>query len=654
MTLYFPKEGYPHLMKQGSVDMTKKTARSLPVVPPYSRGVAVLASASLILLSDMPVSPLTAIPGWEQSAFAQATKAQVLNPRIKVGVRQRFGRQSTDKLTIQALPGDQLTLQFTTGKELQTLTTEKAEFSITSVPLKQPRWEERVVLSIHRSYETAETKANELKALGIPVEIAQPKQWQVWAKRDQYPSAADRILLLDTLKQQGYKNVFLHRRRLRDKPQLSFVTNGYRYNRSIISITSQKQQFQVGEELHYGSLRFQPNTYGTYTLVNKVPTETYLRGVVPYEIGFNAPTTAIEAQTIIARTYALRNLRRFQIDGYELCADTQCQVYKGIAKTDPIVDRAIKATTGQVLTHNNELVDALYSSTTGGVTAAFQEVWEGTPRPYLTAKIDALPREIWDLNTRSLADESNLKAFINLKQGFNEASWRTFRWETETPIAKLNGYLRKFLRQSKHPLANFKTIQKLEVVERSHGGRVQKLQVTTDLGSLILAKDDILRGFEAPNSLLFYVEPRYAIVKPQPSPPVEVSQSSPGSTAPVLSAKPSSESAPAAQPQKILKGYAFIGGGFGHGVGLSQTGSYHLSNLGWSATQILNFYYPGTTVEPLNDSIVFWRRPTLPFVPDQAVPPELKPKSDQGKRLLSHKLPFLKPVQWVFDWLPFL
>lgn len=629
--------------------------------PPISWGwLPLVASVSLIFIGNGVSATATSPPKsngktTSNRVLAQTVNTQPLNPHIKVSVKQRFGRQPTDKLTIQALPGDQLTLQFTTGKELQTLTTDKVEFTITPTPLKQPQWEERVVLSVHRSYETAETKANEFKALGIPVEIAQPDQWQVWAKRDQYATSAARTLLLDTLKQQGHKTVFLHRHLWRQKPQLSFVTNGYRYKRNIVSITSQKQQFRVDEERHFGSLRFQPNTYGTYTLVNKVLTETYLRGVVPYEIGFNAPTTAIEAQTIIARTYALRNLRRFRIDGYELCADTQCQVYKGIAKTDPMVDQAIQATTGQVLTHKNELVDALYSSTTGGVTAAFQEVWEGAPRPYLTAKIDALPQGIWDLNTRSLANESNLKAFINLKQGFNEATWRTFRWETETPMAKLNEHLRQFLRQTKHSLANFKSIQKLEVVERSHGGRVQRLQVTTDLGILELAKDDILRGFEAPNSLLFYVEPRYQDVQPQASPPVKPAPSSPASAPPSNPAQSSPAPAPPSKPQKILKGYAFIGGGFGHGVGLSQTGSYHLSNLGWSATQILNFYYPGTTVQPLNDTIVFWRQPTIPVAPGPSIPNKLpEPKSSQGSRLLSHKIPFLKSFQWIFDWLPFL
>ena len=72
-----------------------------------------------------------------------------------------------------------------------------------------------------------------------------------------------------------------------------------------------KSEKPENARLYAGQLNLQPNAYGTYTLVNKVPLETYLRGVVPYEIGTNAPKAAMEAQAIIARTYALRNLRRF-------------------------------------------------------------------------------------------------------------------------------------------------------------------------------------------------------------------------------------------------------------------------------------------------------------------------------------------------------
>ena len=57
--------------------------------------------------------------------------------------------------------------------------------------------------------------------------------------------------------------------------------------------------------------------------------------------------------------------------------------------------------------------------------------------------------------------------------------------------------------------------------------------------------------------------------------------------------------------QDKVIGYTFIGGGFGHGVGLSQYGSYNLANLGWNEKKILHFYYPGTQVVPLNNSIIF-------------------------------------------------
>jgi SpoIID/LytB domain protein len=58
---------------------------------------------------------------------------------------------------------------------------------------------------------------------------------------------------------------------------------------------------------------------------------------------------------------------------------------------------------------------------------------------------------------------------------------------------------------------------------------------------------------------------------------------------------------------KKLDGYLFVGGGFGHGVGLSQTGSYKLSELGWSSDRILQFYFPGTELKRLSESVAFWQ-----------------------------------------------
>lgn len=506
-----------------------------------------------------------------------------LNPILKIGISQRFGTKPSDRIVLEATPGDQLTLKFKADKAVKTLYTKQVQLEIKPQPLAKPQLEERVVLSTHRSFETAETQAALWRAKGLEVEVAQPESWQVWAKRSRYSSPLLRRLLLYSLQEQGGNNAYLERQILQQVPQASWVVDGYRYSRDNLDITAAKAQIRVNKKLYAGSLSLQPNAYGNYTLVNQVSLETYLRGVVPHEIGIAAPVPAIQAQAIIARTYVLRNLRRFAIDNYELCADTQCQVYQGLEGTVPVVDSAIAATTGQVLTYQNQLVDALYSSTTGGVTAPFQDVWEGSARPYLKAVIDAVPNQVWDLSRYPLGKEQNLRAFIQLRQGFNETGWQQFRWRVESPLPQMNKSLKTYLQASRKPQASFKTIRQVQVIQRSPAGRVLKLKVQTDQGQIELVKDDILRAFEAPNSLLFYLEPLYL------------------------------------PDGRTLKGYAFVGGGLGHGVGLSQTGSYRLGQSGWSAAQILGFYYPGTQLRPLSKSIVFWQEHNLTGPPGRDV-----------------------------------
>ncbi len=314
-------------------------------------------------------------------------------------------------------------------------------------------------------------------------------------------------------------------------------------------------------------MKLQPNAYGNFTLVNLVPLETYLRGVVPYEIGTSAPVKAIEAQTIIARTYALRNLRRFTADNYQLCATIHCQVYKGLVGATRKTDRAIAVTKGLVLTYQNQLVDALYYSTSGGITAPFNDSWNGDSRSYLQAKIDST-KNLWNLSKNSLASESNFRRFMALNNGFNETGIRLFRWNRESSIEDLNRDFRKYLQKIKHPLADFNNIETMEVTERSDSGRILSFTVTTDIGKVVLHKTEVRSALKPALSTLFYVDPIY-------------------------------------DSKAVLTGYKFIGGGFGHGVGLSQRGSYNLARLGWSAARILEFYYPGTTIQTINDRIIF-------------------------------------------------
>ncbi|OCQ94377.1 amidase [Oscillatoriales cyanobacterium USR001] len=519
-----------------------------------------------------------------KSTIAQTPQPPVKEPpkdrNIKIGVVQRFGTKPTDKLTLKATDGSSLTLSFLTPKGIETANTSSVKLEVAMKPLPEPLLDERVILSNHRSFESAEDSANQWRAKGIEVEIAQPERWQVWAKRDVYKTPLLRRLLLESLQAQGNKTAFIDTKVLKEIPQAFWVLNGFRYNRNELKITASNGVIEVTEganptaqitRRYGGNLQLQTNAYGNYTLVNDVSIETYLRGVVPHEIGAFSPYASIEAQAILARTYALRNVRRFAIDNYELCADTNCQVYEGLTQVYPETDRAIAATRGLVITYQNELVDALYSAASGGITASFGDVWQGPERPYLKSVIDA-PGNVWNLSQQSLADEQNLRRFLSLKKGFNEEGSDAFRWREETSLPEMTAFMKRYFQKKQSPLGNFKMIRQVQIVERSPAGRVLKMTVQTDVSKIDIDKDEIRNAFEPPISTLFYIDP-------------------------VLN------------PDKTIKGYVFVGGGFGHGVGMSQTGSYNLAKLGWSSDRIISFYFPGTQLVPLDESIVFWRQP---------------------------------------------
>lgn len=578
----------PHAMQNSPTSQT-------PTRRWHATPLAGAVAAAICLVSAAP-KPAIAQPAYQE-------------PILEVGIVQRFGTESSDKMTIEPMSGDRLTLRFETNGQTETVTTSgQVKIEVVQQPLPEPQVVERVVLSTHRSFESAEDSANQWRSRGIEVELAQPRQWQVWADRDTYDTPLLRRLLMQNLQSHGSRTAYIDTQEQRQIPKAAFIVNGFRYHRDEVEIVSANRRYFVTldedrstRRLYAGTLRLQPNAYGTYTLVNPVPIETYLRGVVPHEIGLGAPRTTIEAQAILARTYALRNLRRFEIDNYELCADTQCQVYRGLTGAAEVTDVAIAATSGKVLVYQDELVDALYSSTTGGITAPFSDVWNGPDRPYLRAVVDSI-YNVWDLSRNSLSDERNFRAFISRTDGFNEQGWDVFRWRSQSNLDEIAADLRTYLTSKQHPLANFSRVLSLEVSDRAPSGRVRKMTVETDRGTIELEKDEILRALYAPNSTLFYIDPIYETVEPSPA----ASQPAPSDSPTAVEAQ---APIPTPAPTQVLKGYMFVGGGLGHGVGMSQTGAYNLGELGWTSDRILSFYYPATQLRVLDNTITYWREP---------------------------------------------
>lgn len=151
-----------------------------------------------------------------------------------------------------------------------------------------------------------------------------------------------------------------------------------------------------------------PTTYDRYagdlvihlgtriTVVNAVPLDAYLRGVVPAEMPYTWPLEALKAQTIAARSFAVRRIRT--TGAWDLTDTTSSQVYRGLRGARPTTDAAIAATAGTVLMIGTSIASTLYHSTGGGATEANENVYTSasgkrTARPvsYLRGGGDRAP-----------------------------------------------------------------------------------------------------------------------------------------------------------------------------------------------------------------------------------------------------------------------
>jgi len=399
-------------------------------------------------------------------------------------------------------------------------------------PLPQPLLLERQVLGPYPSFETAEQMALAWGRPGRDVAIAHPAEWEVWAEPGLPPPAGQRPRLQQLRLSQQLV------------PELS-TPAGWRRLEGPVRITAASGlRWQGGT--YAGPFRLQADAYGGWSLVEQVPLERYLEGVLPHEIGAGAPAAALAAQAVLARTWALRNQHRFAVDGYHLCADTQCQVYSDPRQAGAGVRRAIAATRGQVLSWQQRPIHAVYHASNGGVAAGYEEAWAGQGLPYLRPAVDGPPPLVAALPLR-LTDEGRLRRLL---QGGNQAygaAHPLFRWTRRFDWAQI-------ARGLGPAAAGIGSLRQIQVLERGPSGRVVRLALRGSAGELVLQRDAIRRSLRGLPSTLFVVAPAGAGV------------------------------------------WRFEGGGFGHGAGLSQAGAIDLAARGWSLDRILSRYYPGTSL----------------------------------------------------------
>jgi peptidoglycan hydrolase-like amidase len=203
-----------------------------------------------------------------------------------------------------------------------------------------------------------------------------------------------------------------------------------------------------------GALEVFGNARHTLTVVNELPLEEYLRGVVPNELNPTAfgEIEALKAQAVAARTYVYRNLGQSQNEGYDVCSTDACQVYLGALSEDALATQAIVETRGIVATYDGKPINALYTSTCGGRTEDAEIIFnEKVPYLVSTSCEYKHPKPLPFATSRSIANWKEGVLAVARVSNFSEAARFMGLPDHGEPSSMDPPALAAFLRQTFYP-----------------------------------------------------------------------------------------------------------------------------------------------------------------------------------------------------------
>ena len=299
-------------------------------------------------------------------------------------------------------------------------------------------------------------------------------------------------------------------------------------------------------------------------LLNEVDLEEYLKRVTPSEMPPTYELEALKAQAVCARTYAWRQIQGNAYSTYGAHVDdsTNFQVYNNIS-TSERTDQAVNETCGQMLFYNDKPIEAFYYSTSCG-HGADGSVWgnEGAALPYLRSmQIKKGAREL------TMEDNDTFDDYIRSKNITSyDASYPMFRWHVDIKASILSAQI-----------PGVGNVTDVNVVSRGLGGIASEVEVKGDGGSYKI------KGQSQVRSMLGNTE---LVIKKQDG-------SDMTGTAALPSAFISIEKRTAEDGSIVFRVY---GGGFGHGVGMSQNGAHSMAKAGKTYKDILDFFYHGAEI----------------------------------------------------------
>ena len=350
---------------------------------------------------------------------------------------------------------------------------------------------------------------------------------------------------------------------------------------------------------------------GKLRLINEVGIEDYLCRVVPSEMPSSFGLEALKAQAVAARTYALSDMynSRFAEDGFHVDDSTMSQVYNNSSE-NALTNKAVNSTSGLVMMYDGTFVDAKYYSTSHGYGAMSGDIWSsngkfpGNNEPYFAADSYLLPSKKYDLSSESAA-EAFFKDW-SLK-GYDSNS-PYFRWKVAFSRDELKNTIEKNLPVEYKDQPDYILTQEngvfvskpippnclgdlkdIKVTKRGQGGNIMELVVSGAKGTVKIIKELNVRYVIRPRKSDTGLDRDITIKRFRGSDLVnnsmlpsafmvfDISMDSTGS----------------------IKDVTFYGGGYGHGVGMSQYGAGYLSSIGYSFEKILGTYYKNINIKKL-------------------------------------------------------
>lgn len=355
-----------------------------------------------------------------------------------------------------------------------------------------------------------------------------------------------------------------------------------------IQITSLKRSY--GVPYYKGSIELALGDKGIW-VVNEVQLEDYLCRVVPSEMPAGHGLEALKAQAVCARSYAYNQIRANAVRGKGAHVDdtTTYQVYNN-SNTKELCTQAVQETAGRVLTYDGDVITAYYSSTTCG-SSTDTKIWGTSPveYPYLIGRMLSLEE-----NQPDLTDEETFRSFIkDTEYPTFDTDFAWYRWNIYSDLATLsdaintslsklgeNGSQYVLVRQEdgefrQAPIRSLGTVTRMEVTDRDAGGIVYELLVEGTKATIRILRQGNVRSYLGNRS--------HEIHKKD------------GSTSTNMGTIPSAFIClEEVHEGDKLVGYQIYGGGYGHGVGMSQNGAKTMAAQGMDCAEILQFFYPGT------------------------------------------------------------